>query len=114
VSGLLDTSAATMTALLKLRARAHSAVHYAVRTGRLARPERCLSCGRMHPLGAHHENFSNPLAVNWRCSRCHERRMEEIRAQALKLVEDGWRRPRGRSTVGPATEQRHKKEYGDV
>lgn len=113
-STTLDASACTVAALLKLRTRAHAAVKYAVRTGQLARPDRCPHCGRRVPVGAHHDDYLDPLAVDWRCSRCHARWSKEIRAQALQLVEDGRRRPRGRSTVGPATEQRHRKEYGDV
>jgi hypothetical protein len=89
----LDTSAAGMAALLKLRSRAHSAIHYALRTGRLRRPSRCPDCGRRVPIDGHHENYADPLAVTWRCRRCHNRRSKEIRAKALELVGDGRRRP---------------------
>jgi hypothetical protein len=92
LSQLLDTSAAGMAALLKLRSRAHLAVRYAVNTGRLRRPSRCPDCGRKAPLDGHHEDYADPLAVTWRCRRCHAKRSKVIRAKALELVGDGRRR----------------------
>jgi hypothetical protein len=52
-------------------AKAHAAVAYAVKRGRLT-PGPCIKCGatsgRFH---AHHDDYSKPLAVEWFCVSCH-------------------------------------------
>lgn len=56
----------------KLRAR--SKVAWAVRTGKLVRPESCSSCSNMGKrIEAHHEDYSRPYDVVWLCPKCHRR-----------------------------------------
>lgn len=50
--------------------RAHSAVAYAVRTGKLVRSP-CERCGEER-TEAHHDDYSKPLDVRWLCKRCHD------------------------------------------
>lgn len=52
-------------------AKAHSAVSYALRSGKIAK-EPCLFCGSAQ-VHAHHKNYAEPLAVIWLCAKCHHR-----------------------------------------
>jgi hypothetical protein len=54
------------------RYAAHSAVSYALRSGRLAKTP-CAFCGDNERLEAHHHDYSKPLDVTWLCSPCHRR-----------------------------------------
>ena len=54
----------------KRRARAHSAVARAVRSGALVR-QPCESCGDKSSV-AHHDDYDKPLAVRWLCQPCHK------------------------------------------
>ncbi len=53
--------------------RAHDSVYYALKIGKLTRPETCSLCGGNSRLHAHHEDYARPLDVQWLCSRCHQR-----------------------------------------
>lgn len=54
------------------KSRAHSAVEYALKTGKLTRPELCESCGKAARVVAHHPDYSERLSVVWLCSVCHQ------------------------------------------
>jgi hypothetical protein len=52
----------------------HAAVHVAVVSGKLQKPEKCEACGGAGPLHGHHHNGYNRehrLDVQWLCTRCH-------------------------------------------
>lgn len=52
--------------------RAHSAVQYALKTGKLKRPDCCSKCGVKCKPQAHHPDYSKPLEVVWLCRKpCH-------------------------------------------
>ena len=54
----------------------------AVDLGFLTRPDKCPVCGRNDlKIHAHHDDYSRPLDVKWRCSECHgkEHRVIEFR-----------------------------------
>ena len=57
--------------------RVHSAVHRAVTSGLIQRPQTCSVCGRQYPpagramIKAHHDDYSKPLDIQWMCPRCH-------------------------------------------
>ena len=58
---------------------AHSAVGYAIKSGRLEKPERCESCGDKHKtIHAHHEDYGKPLEVDWLCPPCHFARHRKV------------------------------------
>jgi hypothetical protein len=48
-------------------------LQYAVRRGRLVRPDNCARCGGHGPIEAHHADYSRPLDVEWLCRACHGR-----------------------------------------
>jgi len=72
---------------------AHSKVDYAIRSGKLFRPETCEICGKKpiktfknrwlnktvevpyHNPGivAHHPDYNKPLDVVWVCRKCHSK-----------------------------------------
>lgn len=52
------------------RARARSAVTYALIVGRLTRAP-CECCGEARTQ-AHHDDYARPLDVRWLCRRCHD------------------------------------------
>ncbi len=53
------------------REKAHHKVDYALRIGKLVRPEHCESCKKKRFAEAHHEDYSKPLTVRWLCTECH-------------------------------------------
>lgn len=56
------------------RARARNAVQRAVAAGRLIRPEACGRCGVECRTEASHDDYSEPLRVEWLCRSCHVRK----------------------------------------
>lgn len=54
------------------KVRAYSAVHKALRTGVLVKPEACEGCGNTGKLHAHHPDYKNKLDVVWLCETCHK------------------------------------------
>src|SRR6266478_652028 len=55
-----------------LRARAHNAVHYALKVGKLRRKP-CEECGTKHRVQAHHDDPLKKLDVRWLCTGCHSK-----------------------------------------
>lgn len=61
------------------KVRAHYAVKYAVKVGKLVRPDKCEKCGSItlpardgrSGLHAHHRDYSKKLDVQWLCAFCH-------------------------------------------
>ena len=51
--------------------RVHDRTMYAVKTGKLVRPNQCSKCDKKCTPHAHHEDYSKALDVIWLCSRCH-------------------------------------------
>lgn len=54
--------------------KAHRTLQYAVKTGKVIKPNICLKCYREKRLSAHHNNYSKPLEVEWLCYSCHKLR----------------------------------------
>lgn len=54
------------------RVRACEIISYAVKTGKINKPESCETCHRITRLSAHHKDYSEPLEVVWLCSSCHK------------------------------------------
>ena len=60
---------------LAQKEKAQLLVKYALTAGLLTRPEVCEDCGRhVASLHGHHENYENPLVINWLCQSCHSER----------------------------------------
>lgn len=53
------------------RLQARRKLHYAVKVGRLVRPDACDECGKACKPHAHHHNYDLPLDVRWLCPSCH-------------------------------------------
>lgn len=51
--------------------RARVALHYAIKTGKIIKPEFCGRCQLSGIIHAHHSNYSEHLEVRWRCRKCH-------------------------------------------
>ena len=51
--------------------RATDKVRYALRTGKLVRPEYCEDCGKVCKVVAHHKDYDKPLEVDWLRQVCH-------------------------------------------
>ena len=51
--------------------RAHKAVAYALKTGKLTRSPTCQHCGKKRFTHAHHDDYQRQLDVLWLCARCH-------------------------------------------
>lgn len=65
--------------------KARSLLSYAVKMGRIIKPEKCEACNQVVKVEGHHENgYENPYDVKWICRKCHEdthhlcRRIEKI------------------------------------
>jgi ribosomal protein S27AE len=56
----------------RIKARAHSAIEYALESGRLTRPDSCEQCGGSGTIHAHHDDYERKLDVRWLCARCHK------------------------------------------
>lgn len=62
------------------RTAANKALRYAVRTGRVNKPDRCSECGLEGKTHGHHDDYRKPLEVVWLCARCHRARGTSIYA----------------------------------
>ncbi len=50
--------------------KAHALVGYAIKSGKLTRPDSCEKCDSP-PAHAHHADYTKPLDVVWLCAPCH-------------------------------------------
>lgn len=51
--------------------KARTQLGYAIRTGKIVRPNFCEKCGRKTTPQGHHHDYSKPLEVQWLCQKCH-------------------------------------------
>ena len=54
-------------------AKAHSRVLWAIKSGKIVRPNECSNCGNQCKPDAHHDSYdeSQWLVVRWMCKPCH-------------------------------------------
>lgn len=64
------------------RAVSHSAVAYAIRTGRLTKKS-CSVCGSSESV-AHHESYDKPLQVVWYCQIHHKDRHRQMSIEGIE------------------------------
>lgn len=50
---------------------AHKAVAYALKMGKLIRPEQCEMCHSKDRIEAHHDDYLKKTDVRWLCRACH-------------------------------------------
>ena len=46
-------------------------VYYALKTGKISKPEICEICGSTKKIQAHHADYNKPFDVVWCCQKCH-------------------------------------------
>ncbi len=67
----------TYGATRAVRKNAGNLLAYAVRAGKIAKPEHCDGCGQRvevaSDLHAHHFDYDSPRDVRWLCSKCHRK-----------------------------------------
>ena len=59
---------------------ARTKLQYAIKTGRVIKPDSCSQCGSTRRVSGHHEDYSKPLEVIWLCQVCHSAVHAEGRA----------------------------------
>jgi hypothetical protein len=69
------------------KCRAYDKVHYAIKTGKLIRPDFCSSCGSECKPQGHHEDHSKPLIVVWLCVTCHRNEHKKLKELETKTGE---------------------------
>ena len=53
---------------------AHHKLYYAVKTGKVKKPDICSHCKKRFQIGqieGHHADYSKPFDVEWLCTSCH-------------------------------------------
>lgn len=63
----------------KIKKKAHNIVYYALKKGLIVKPDKCNQCGDCRYIQAHHEDYNQPLKVEWLCCICHSLRHGLIR-----------------------------------
>lgn len=66
---------------------ARAKANYAVKMGKLIKPEQCEVCLKKTRLEGHHEDYSKPLEIIWLCTGCHadtDRELENKKPNPLK------------------------------
>lgn len=77
--------------------RAHEMVSRAVKSGALVRPAVCSTCQKSCRPDAHHEDYGQPLSVQWLCRKCHraadlakaERELHTRKSRPRRIVGKG-------------------------
>jgi hypothetical protein len=58
----------------KPKIKAHQKIKYAVKIGKIQRPNECSCChGKGKIEGHHYIGYDHPLDVIWLCSKCHKK-----------------------------------------
>lgn len=60
--------------------RIRNQLNWLIKKGEVRRPEMCGDCGIVGvEIVAHHEDYTQPFAIDWLCNSCHvHRHMEKI------------------------------------
>lgn len=54
--------------------RARGILNKRIQSGKVVKPDKCIECGELGYVEAHHEDYDKPLDVVWLCKQCHENR----------------------------------------
>jgi hypothetical protein len=70
----------------KEECKAKGKVAYAIKTGKLKRPNICSKCHKTKKtIIAHHDDYSKPLEVRWLCHSCHKLLHLELKRQVDRV-----------------------------
>lgn len=65
---------------LKPKKKAWNKVYYALKTGKITKPNKCELCGdNERDIQAHHKDYSKPFDITWVCQKCHSKLDEQRR-----------------------------------
>lgn len=56
-----------------LKQSARAIAYYALKIGKIKKPEVCENCSLEGRLEMHHKSYYEPLKIRWLCGRCHRR-----------------------------------------
>lgn len=62
-----------LDAVAQWKKKARRKLQTEIESGRIIRPEYCDVCHKRGRIEAHHLNYKEPLNVEWKCSRCHNK-----------------------------------------
>lgn len=68
-----------------LEKKARGILYRAILAGTVVKPELCQGCNKAKPLQGHHEDYTQPLEVEWLCKDCHEVRDLGISRKSVEL-----------------------------
>ena len=54
------------------KVKARQKLNYAIKEGKIEKPQNCSKCNKITRLSAHHPDYTKPLEVKWLCSSCHK------------------------------------------
>ena len=70
---------------LPTKQKAWNRVYYALKTGKIGKPESCSVCGVVvgkNKIQAHHDNYSKPFDIIWCCQDCHVK-FDKLKREAV-------------------------------
>jgi hypothetical protein len=72
----------------KIKLKAVSSVNYAVKCGKLERPNKCSECFLECKPEAHHDSydFDNWLKVRWLCRQCHAAHHRKYKSENMQIL----------------------------
>ncbi|MCE5322128.1 HNH endonuclease [bacterium] len=73
---------ATKNATRQERHNAGSLLAYAIKTGKIEKPETCEACGKnvgAENIQGHHIDYEHPYEVKWLCGKCHRDLHRQLR-----------------------------------
>ena len=56
----------------KHKQQAVNKLNWAVKSGKIKKPEECSCCGHNEKVNGHHKDYNKPLEVIWLCTKCHK------------------------------------------
>lgn len=94
---------------MKEKKAAHDAVMWALKIGRLIRPEACSLCLKACKPDAHHEDWAKKLDVVWLCRRCHRVIHPGMDQNAIQRKQNSYAATRQHALVASVASWRAKK-----
>lgn len=68
----------------KEKVNAENKLRRAIIAGKVNKPEKCEICGKITKLEAHHQDYSQPLKVQFLCMTCHKLEHKKLNEEKRK------------------------------